>query len=104
MKLAYIFYYINIMEEITKEYIKELVIQWALDNISNDFEFREYQLDSIINILYNILNHKHRNYIVEAPTGSGKSLINIISAGVLADHFDMTSYILCSDLFYLGMS
>ena len=87
------------MEEITKEYIKELVIQWALDNISNDFEFREYQLDSIINILYNILNHKHRNYIVEAPTGSGKSLINIISAGVLADHFDMTSYILCSDLF-----
>ncbi len=82
-----------------KEYIKEIVEDWVYENISNDFEFREYQLESIVDILYNILNHQHRNYIVEAPTGSGKSLINIIAAGVLSDCFDMTSYILCSDLF-----
>ena len=86
------------MEEIKKEYIEDLVKEWVFDKISNNFEFREHQLDCIVNIIFNILNHQNHNYVVEAPTGSGKSLINIISAGVLADYFDMSSYILVSDL------
>ena len=87
------------MEQVKINWIEEAVLEWTYNNIGDSFEFREHQLEAIVDILYNILNHQHRNYIVEAPTGSGKSLINIIAAGVLSDHFDMTSYILCSDLF-----
>lgn len=73
--------------------------EWTKSKISKDFEFREHQKECIIRIIQNILNHQYQNYIVEAPTGSGKSLINMIAAGVLADYFDITSYILVSDLF-----
>lgn len=85
--------------EYTIEYLEKIVKEWTFEKISEKFEFREHQLECIVRIVKNILDHKYQNYVVEAPTGSGKSLINIISAGVLADYFDMTSYILCSDLF-----
>ena len=73
--------------------------KWVTTKISKDFKFREHQLECIIRIIQNILNHQYQNYIVEAPTGSGKSLINMIAAGVLAEYFNITSYILVSDLF-----
>ena len=73
--------------------------EWVSTKISKKFEFREHQLEAIVRIIQNTINHQYQNYIIEAPTGSGKSLINIISAGVLADYFDITSYILVSDLF-----
>lgn len=79
--------------------IKECCYEWAFNKIGKKFEFREHQLECIVRIIQNILNHKYQNYIVEAPTGSGKSIINMIAAGVLADYFDITSYILVSDLF-----
>jgi Rad3-related DNA helicase len=85
--------------EYSKEQITLYVKEWVADKISRNFEFRQYQLECIVNIIDNILSHGNHNYVVEAPTGSGKSLINIISAGVLADYFDITSYILVSDLF-----
>ena len=85
--------------EYSDEQISEYCDEWVKSKISKTFQFREHQKECIIRIIQNILNHQYQNYIVEAPTGSGKSLINIISAGVLADYFDITSYILCSDLF-----
>ena len=85
--------------EYTNEYIEKIVKEWTFNKIDDKFEFREHQLDCIVRIIVNILNHEYQNYIIEAPTGSGKSLINIIAAGVLAEYFDLTSYILCSDLF-----
>ena len=81
------------------ETIIEVCNEWVKNKISKDFKFREYQLECIVKIIQNVLTHSNHNYVVEAPTGSGKSLINIISAGVLADYFDITSYILVSDLF-----
>lgn len=84
---------------IDKDTIGNYVKEWVNNKIGKDFTFRTYQFEAIVNIIDNILSHEHRNYIVEAPTGSGKSLINIISAGVLAEYFDLTSYILVSDLF-----
>jgi len=84
---------------INRDTIEQYVKEWVNEKIGEEFEFRTYQLETIINIIENIINHQHRNYIIEAPTGSGKSLISIISAGVLADYFDLTSYILVSDLF-----
>lgn len=83
----------------TDELIENYCKTWVKEKISNKFEFREHQLEAIVRIIQNILNHQYQNYIIEAPTGSGKSLINIISAGVLADYFNITSYILVSDLF-----
>lgn len=79
--------------------IEEQIDEWVSQKIGEDFKFRQHQKEVIVRIIENVLNHKYHNYVVEAPTGSGKSLINIISAGVLADYYDITSYILVSDLF-----
>ena len=81
------------------EYIENCCKEWVENRVSKTFKFREHQLECIVRIIQNILNHQYQNYIIEAPTGSGKSLINMIAAGVLADYFDITSYILVSDLF-----
>lgn len=91
----------NYTEEIsyTDEDIVTYIKDWVNNKISKTFEFRPHQLETIVTIIQNILTHKYRNYVVEAPTGSGKSLINMIAAGVLAEYFDITSYILVSDLF-----
>lgn len=85
--------------EYTREEIERNIREWVEDKIDRNFEFRKYQLECIINIIDNILSHGNHNYVVEAPTGSGKSLINMIAAGVLADYWEITSYILVSDLF-----
>lgn len=84
---------------VNKSKIESQVKDWVFNNIEEDFEFREHQFECIVNIIKSILENPETNYICEAPTGSGKSLINIISAGVLADYYDMSSYILVSDLF-----
>ena len=90
--------------EYTKENIKNNIDNWVCLNLEKDFEFRKYQEESIVDIIYNILNDNFEGntngcQIIEAPTGSGKSLINIISACVLADCYNMRSYILASDLY-----
>jgi len=95
IEIIYIINYIKYMGEYN---IEKYVDEWVLDKIGKKFKFRTYQKAAIIKIIDNIINHQYQNYIVEAPTGSGKSLINIIAAGVLADYFDITSYILVSDL------
>ncbi|WP_296864654.1 helicase C-terminal domain-containing protein [uncultured Methanobrevibacter sp.] len=86
----------------TKRTILNNIIDWTHQRLSPNFNFHEYQLDVIADIIYNILNKEeegHENYILEAPTGSGKSIICIVSAGVLAEYYHMQSYILCSDLY-----
>ena len=82
-----------------RQNIEDNIKQWVTDNIGGDFVFREYQLESIVDIIENILDGNHKTHIIEAPTGSGKSLILIISAGVLNKYYDKSSYILCSDLY-----
>ena len=84
---------------INRKTVEGYVLEWANEKISNEFKFREHQFEAIVNIIINILEGGNKNYVVEAPTGAGKSLINIIAAGVLAEYFDLTSYILVSDLF-----
>ena len=87
-------------EKNIRKAIAEHVAEWAYNNIGEKFTFRLFQKDTIVNIIYNIVySNENRCHVIEAPTGSGKSLINIIAAGVLADFYNMNSYILCSDLF-----
>lgn len=81
------------------ESIKNNIINWAASHLPG-FSFREHQLEAITHIIKTVLDPQAiRNQIIEAPTGSGKSIICIIAAGVLSDYYDKTSYILVSDLY-----
>ena len=85
---------------VSRETIIAQVDEWARDNIGRDFTFRDFQKEKIIDIVENIVSKKeNHNHTIEAPTGSGKSIMIIVSAGVLSHYYSMTSYILCSDLF-----
>ncbi|MCH5166894.1 MAG: ATP-dependent DNA helicase [Erysipelotrichales bacterium] len=89
-------------EELGLEFTKlgKEIKEWTKNNIDNDFEFRENQFEIIYSIISNVIDKEDSKptHIIEAPTGSGKSLILIICAGVLAEYYDLSSYILCSDL------
>ena len=85
------------MKEISKEKIETQVQEWVNDNLTL-FSFREYQFEYIVNTIYSLLTNNHIN-IIEAPTGSGKSIMVLIMAGVLYDYYEKTSYILCSELY-----
>lgn len=76
--------------------ISEKCKTWAAENLGGEFEFRDFQLDCIINIVYNTITNI-KTQVCEAPTGTGKSLMAFIAAGVLAKYYDKTTYILCSD-------
>lgn len=79
--------------------IEEQVDNFVKDYLDKNFKFREYQKEYIVDILMNILNEDgHKCHTLQAPTGSGKSLIAIIAAGVLDKYYGMRSYILASDL------
>ncbi|MBO5005436.1 MAG: DEAD/DEAH box helicase family protein [Clostridia bacterium] len=90
---------LNPITEDTKDDISKNIDVWINDYIGSEFKFREHQKETIIEIIYNILNDKAHTQLIEAPTGSGKSLLNIISAGVLSTCYKKSSYILVSDLF-----
>ena len=75
------------------------IIKWASKHLGSSFSFREHQLEAIESIIRNVVEDIHPTHIIEAPTGSGKSLIFMISAGVLSEYYHMSSYILCSDLY-----
>lgn len=75
------------------------ITSWAETHLGSEFAFREHQVESIHDIITNITGNGNRTHIIEAPTGSGKSLLCIIAAGVLAENYGMKSYILCSDLY-----
>lgn len=71
--------------------------EWATENLGADFKFRKHQLESCIIIITNVLNNC-KTQVMNAPTGSGKSITAMICAGVLNKYYDKKSYILVSDL------
>lgn len=83
--------------EIREENIINQVKEWTYTYISPDFKFRKYQLEAIVMVIKNVLFNS-KIQVMEAPTGSGKSFIGIISAGVLWEYYKKKSYILASDL------
>ena len=77
--------------------IQDKVRMHAAEILGNSFSFREGQLEAICKIVENSASGiKHT--MLEAPTGSGKSIIALMSAYVLYKEFNMKSYILVSDL------
>ena len=60
-------------------------IEYNIENIAkevlgNYFKFREKQLEIIVKIVRNCIEYKsnHQTDLVQAPTGTGKSIILII--------------------------
>lgn len=70
--------------------------EWADCFLGGDFQFRDCQLDCVVNIINSVMSNI-KTHVCEAPTGTGKSLIAFIAAGVLARYHGKSSYILCSD-------
>ena len=79
--------------------IENQVREWASRNLGPDFEFRENQLEIIVKMIDNCLDENgHQTHLVQAPTGTGKSIILIVSASVLGEYYGKKSFLLCSDL------
>lgn len=95
VETSYFSFYIHTMNN----EIEFKIDKWAKENLGDDFEFRENQLEVITKIVKNCLDENgHQSHLVQAPTGSGKSIILIVSACVLAEEYDKESFLLCSDL------
>lgn len=84
---------------VNRETIREQIDMWVATYLEPEFEFRPHQRETIEDMLYNVLSHGEKYYAVEAPTGIGKSLINIIAGGILGEYYDIQTYVLVSDLF-----
>ena len=82
-----------------KASIEQYVMEFALKTFGTSFVFRKYQKETCITTVYNILNEDRPDKtIIQAPTGSGKSITAMVIAGVLNEYFGMKGYILISDL------
>lgn len=85
-------------EKNNKEEIISNVRKWVNIHLPN-FSFRKYQLEYIVEIIYSIVYNNKSVNLIEAPTGSGKSIMVIIMAGVLNSYYEKKSFILVSDLY-----
>jgi superfamily II DNA or RNA helicase len=92
-------------KNITKEKLTELVDEWAKNTFGPTFKYRPKQKETAIGIILNWLNDTD-NVILDAPTGSGKSVIAMTIGGVLSEYFDMLVYLKnswdqLSDIYFL---
>lgn len=85
----------------TKREISDTAIDWARENMPKDFKYRAEQLKVIIETVYSILNTSSKTNVLQAPTGSGKSIIGIVTASLVYKLAHKKSYILVSDLHLL---
>lgn len=72
-------------------------IEERAKNRFGDFVFRKNQKETICEIILSFFNNVD-NFILQAPTGSGKSIIALLVSDVLQYYFDLSGYILVSDL------
>ena len=75
----------------------EKLLEFAKELLGDSFAFRPHQLKTIKSIVENVVNGTKQT-VLEAPTGSGKSIIGIVAAYALYKLYEMKSYILTSDL------
>lgn len=64
-----------------------------------NFEFRKHQREVIEQIIDIYIEDNNAKIILDAPTGSGKSIIGMVIATILNKHFSKKGYILTSDTF-----
>lgn len=80
-----------------KNKIENEVLNWSLNTFGKNFVFRKFQKETCIDVIYSFLTGT-KNYILEAPTGSGKSITAMIIGGVLSTYYGKRGYVLISDL------
>jgi Rad3-related DNA helicase len=80
-----------------KDTIKEKVQRLVGRKFGKEFSFRPGQLEAIVDIIDTYLNTDISTYVLEAPTGSGKSLIAMICSSFFQEQ-DLRGYILTSEL------
>ena len=83
--------------EITNEKLEQMLDAYIERVFSKNFSFRPQQKDAILDIIRVFLEGECNLYLLDAPLGSGKSLIAMITAGFLSE-MKMKGYILASDL------
>lgn len=83
--------------EISAARIGQMLDEHVVEVFGKNFSFRTQQRDIIIDILYSFMEGTCNLYLLDAPTGSGKSVIAIITASFLS-MLKMKGYILTSDL------
>lgn len=79
------------------EKINEQIDIVAMESFGPTFKFRPNQKEAVAKTIDNWLNGIN-NVIISAPTGSGKSITALVIAGVLIKFYNMSGYILASDL------
>jgi Rad3-related DNA helicase len=72
-------------------------IQKEIDRLFPNFEFRQFQRETITHIIQSYIDNPNSNIIIDAPTGSGKSIISMFSSLILNETFEKSGYILTSD-------
>ena len=77
--------------------LKENLEIFIKTNFGKDFVFRNGQKEVILDILEFYSKNPYGLYLLDAPTGSGKSIIAIVVSGTLA-LTEKTGYILTSDI------
>lgn len=77
--------------------INEQIDIIVAESFGSTFKFRPNQKEAVATTIDNWLNGVD-NVIISAPTGSGKSITALTIAGVLTRFYNMTGYILASDL------
>jgi Rad3-related DNA helicase len=84
------------MQPVPKSLLNDIV-QWSKHAYGPDFTFRKSQLETIFDIVETFFRGERNLYLLDAPTGSGKSIIAMTVAGFLTS-YQMRGYILASDL------
>jgi Rad3-related DNA helicase len=85
------------MMQIPIERLTKMLDDYTLNTYGKDFIFRPQQKDAILDIISAFFDANCNLYLLDAPTGSGKSIIAMTVAGFLS-HLKMKGYILASDL------
>lgn len=80
-----------------REDLLRYVEEWSKEVYGPLFSYRPGQKEAVCDILYAWL-HNADDIILDAPTGTGKSIIALSVAGVLNRYFHKEGYILISDL------
>lgn len=80
-----------------KSDILRYIEEWSAEVYGPAFKYRPGQKEAICNIIYSWLTNAD-DIILDAPTGTGKSIIALSVAGVLNKYYKKQGYILISDL------
>jgi Rad3-related DNA helicase len=83
--------------EIPMQRLEKMLDGYILRTFGRDFVFRPQQKEVILDIVNAFFDSNCNLYLLDAPTGSGKSIIALTVAGFLTE-FKMRGYILASDL------